>query len=279
MSISRHETQASVRSPSLRHGRLRVFRAWPDECISGSMDPITAGAASGLRVRMEALDMLANNISNAATAGYKKDSEFYSMYEDMESLAGGSGTATMPVVEKAWTDHSQGTLTATGANTDLALSGPGFFALNGPSGPLYTRNGNFRVDRAGKITTTEGYALRLIGGASLQVGLGQFDIAPDGTVRQGESVLGRLEVVEFQPDTLIKQGASLFRTADPNVTGTAARTTEIAQGRLESSNVSTAESAVRMVGLMRQFEALQKAIAIGTDMNRKAIEEVARVGS
>jgi len=242
------------------------------------MDPITAGAAGGLRVRMEALDMLANNISNAATAGYKKDGEFYSLFEDAESVAWGSGTSAMPLVEKAWTDHAQGTLTETGAKTDLALSGRGVFAVNGPSGPLYTRNGNFRVDGAGKVVTQEGYGLRLAGGASLQVGPGAFDVAPDGTVRQGETVLGRLEILNFEPDALIKQGTSLFRTADANTAGTPA-TAEVAQGKLEGSNVSTAESAVRMVSLMRQFEALQKAIAIGADMNRKAVEEVARVGS
>lgn len=243
------------------------------------MDPITAGAAGGLRARMDALDMLANNISNAATAGFKKDSEFYSLFEDAESLLWGSGTSAMPLVEKPWTDFSQGTISPTGAQTDLGISGPGLFAVNGPSGPLYTRNGNFRVGPSGIVTTQEGYALRLAGGAALQVGPGAFDVAPDGTVRQGNTVLGRLELVEFAPDALVKQGASLYRTVDPAVTGTPARTAEIHQGKLEGSNVSTSESAVRMVGLMRQFEALQKAISIGADMNRKAIEEVARVGS
>lgn len=257
-----------------------VFRSWPAECMTPlRMDPITAGAAGGLRARMEALDMLANNIANAATAGFKKDSEFYSMFEDAESVVWGSGTAGMPLIDKAWTDHSQGTLTTTGAKTDLALSGPGLFAVNGPSGPLYTRSGNFRIDGNGMLTTQEGYALRLAGGLPLQVGAGPFDITHDGTVRQGDTVLGRLDVVEFAPEELVKQGASLFRAADAATTGKPARTTEIHQGKLESSNVSTAESAVRMVSLMRQTEALQKAISIGAEMNRRAIEEVARVGS
>jgi flagellar basal body rod protein FlgG len=243
------------------------------------MDPITAGAAGGLRARMEALDMLANNISNAATAGFKKDTEFYSMFEDAESVLWGSGTAAMPVIEKAWTDHSQGTLTATGSKTDLALSGPGLFALNGPSGTLYTRNGSFRANADGGVTTQEGYAVRLVGGAPLRLGPGSFDVASDGTVRQGKTVTGKLDIVEFDAAALVKQGASLFRAADPNAAGKPALRTEIHQGKLESANVSTAESAVRMVGLMRQTEALQRAIGIGSDMNRKAVEEVARVGS
>ena len=243
------------------------------------MDPITAGAAGGLRARLEALDMLANNISNAGTAGFKRDGEFYSLFEDSESVVWGSGTNALPVVDKHWTDFSQGTLSNTGALADLGLSGPGLFTVNGPSGPLYTRNGNFRVNSNGAVTTQEGYPVRLAGGAALTVGRGSFDVAPDGTVRQGDTVLGRLDLVEFGPDTLVKQGSSLYRSVIPNAAGTPARRVEVHQGKLESSNVSTSESAVRMVSLMRQFEALQKAISIGTEMNRKAIEEVARVGS
>jgi flagellar basal body rod protein FlgG len=242
------------------------------------MDPITAGAAGGLRARMEALDMLANNMSNAATPGFKRDGEFYGLFEDAEAAAWGNGTATLPVIEKHWTDFAQGTLSSTGAASHLALSGPGFFAVNGPSGPLYTRNGSFEVKANGHVTTQEGYPLRLVGGASLQVQPGPFEISPDGTVRQGMTVLGRLEVVDFPPEALIKQGASLFRPGGAAAAPALARSTEVHQGKLEGSNVSSAESAVRLVSLMRQFEALQKAIGIGGEMNRRAIEEVARVG-
>ena len=108
------------------------------------MDPLTATAASGLRARMESLDLLANNVANAATGGYKADREFYSLYADPEAADSGSASA-MPLIEKPWTDLSQGVLQNTGGPFDLALSGRGFFAVNGPSGPLYTRNGSFRL--------------------------------------------------------------------------------------------------------------------------------------
>lgn len=242
------------------------------------MDPITAGAAGGLRARMEALDMLANNISNANTPGFKRDGEFYGLFEDAEAAAWGDGTAALPLVEKPWTDHAQGTLSTTGVSSHLALSGSGFFAVNGPSGPLYTRNGAFEVRPNGQVTTQEGYPLRLVGGASLQVQPGTFAIAPDGTVQQDQNALGKLEIVEFPDSAVVKQGASLFRLADPATAPAPARNAEVLQGKLESSNVSSAESAVRLVSLMRQFEALQKAITLGGEMNRRAIEEVARVG-
>jgi flagellar basal-body rod protein FlgF len=242
------------------------------------MDPITVGAAGGLRARMEALDMLANNISNANTPGFKRDGEFYGLFEDAEAAAWGDGTATLPLVEKHWTDYAQGTLSTTGAPSNLALSGSGFFVVNGPSGPLYTRNGGFEVKPNGQVTTQEGYPLRLVGGASLQVQPGTFEIAPDGTVTQGQTALGKLEILEFPDTAVTKQGASLFRLVDPAATPAPARNTEVHQGKLEASNVSSAESAVRLVSLMRQFEALQKAITLGSEMNRRALEEVARVG-
>lgn len=243
------------------------------------MDPLSVSAAAGMRARLEALDMLANNIANASTAGFKRDGEFYALYEDAEAAADRSETAELPLIEKPWTDFTQGTMQHTGNPADLALSGRGFFTVQGPGGPLYTRSGNFRVTSSGAVTDQNGYALRLAGGQPLHVASGNFDVTPDGTVRQAGQMLGRLEIVEFPENALTKQGATLFRPIDPNAAPAPAADTEVHQGRVENANVSSAESAVRLVGLMRQFEALQKAIGIGADMNRKAIEEVARVGT
>src|ERR1043165_9763334 len=127
------------------------------------MDPMTAIAASGLRARMESLDLLANNVANASTGGYKADREFYSLYVGPEAADSGS-SSTMPVIERPWTDHSQGNVYTTGNPLDVAISGKGFFAVNGPSGPLYTRNGSFRLAPDGRLTTPEGYAVRGAGG-------------------------------------------------------------------------------------------------------------------
>ena len=98
------------------------------------MDPLLITATSGMKARMDSLDMLANNIANSGTAGFKTDREFYSLYE--QSAPGGR--------ERQWTDFSQGQLTPTGNPLNLALSGKGFFALNAPIGTIYTRSGNFQ---------------------------------------------------------------------------------------------------------------------------------------
>ena len=109
------------------------------------MDPLTTAAASGLQARMDSLDLLANNLANTSTGGYKADREFYSTYFSPDATGFDPTVGDSPVVEKRWTDFTQGPLLSTGNPTDLALSGPGFFAVNGAKGPLYTRNGSFKI--------------------------------------------------------------------------------------------------------------------------------------
>lgn len=242
------------------------------------MDPLTAIAASGLRSRTESLDMLANNLANATTGGYKSDREFYSLYAAPEA-AFNDPLATMPLVERPWTDYSQGTLRMTGNALDAALSGRGFFAVNGPSGPLYTRNGSFRVAGNGSLITVDGYPVRSRTGTPVKVGTGSFEIGKDGTVRQDGNVIGQLEIADFTSTAgLVKHGHNYFESDKPPG-ATPPPDTAVEQGHLEDSNTGSAEGAVRLIQVMRQFEMLQKAVTLGADMNLRAIQEVARVGS
>lgn len=237
------------------------------------MDALTTAAASGMRARMESLDLLANNLANAATSGYKVDREFYSLYRDAESTA----DVVSPVIDKPWTDFSQGPLQVTGQPLDIGLEGKGFFAVNGRTGPLYTRSGAFHLSPAGEVVNVDGFPLRLTDGTALRsTSNAPFQIAADGTVQQGGVALGKLEIVDFGPDSLVKQGTSLFRAKDD--AQRIASSAQVHQGKLEGSNVGSAESAVRLVNLLRQFEMLQRAISIGSDMSKRSIEEVARVG-
>jgi flagellar basal-body rod protein FlgF len=254
-------------SDSRFFGGQRAFAFTP-------MDPLTAAAASGLRARMESLDMLGNNLANASSSGFKMDREFYSLYSS-ENEGDGS---TLPTIDREWIDLAQGTIQSTGRPLDIALDGKGFFVVNGPSGPLYTRNGSFQLASNGNVVTKEGYALQLSGGTPLKLDSADaLDISADGTVIQRGQTLGRLNIVDVNgSDSIIKNGATYFRALDPSKPASGARA-DVRQHALESSNVNTAESAVRMVSIMRQFEMLQKAISIGSDMNRKASEEVARL--
>jgi flagellar basal-body rod protein FlgF len=242
------------------------------------MDPLTAIAASGLRARMESLDLLANNVANASTGGYKADREFYSLYTSPEAASGDS-SSTMPLIERPWVDHSQGNLHTTGNPLDIAISGKGFFAVNGPSGPLYTRNGSFRLAADGKLTTADGYPVRDLQGTPLILQSARpIDIGRDGTVTQDGAIIGKLEVVDFTSNAgLSKQGSNYLRVTDPAAKPMPSTDASLQQGNLEASNTGSAEAAVRLVSVLRQFEMLQKAVTIGADMNKRAIEEVAKV--
>lgn len=241
------------------------------------MDALIAAAASGMRSRAESLDLLANNLANSTSAGYKADSEFYGVYTSAEQEAG-SGRTELPVVDRHWTDLSQGVLTGTGNPLDFGIAGQGFFAVNTPGGPLYTRNGSFRLTPGGELQTADGYAVRSKTGVPLRFDPNRpIEATPEGILRQDGRNIGQLEIVQFEPAAAVaKKGHTYFQITRPGVKPAASQAVVI-QGKLEAANVNTPETAVRLVSIMRQFETLQHALNLGGDMNRHAVEEVARV--
>jgi len=235
---------------------------------------------------MEALDILSNNLANSNTGGFKVDREFYSLYQGEQTTpANGQQPTTLPVIQKAWTDFQQGLLTPTDNPLDLALQGKGFFKVEGPSGPLYTRNGAFKLSTKGLLTTMDGYPVNAVTPPNTPlkriqaVSQGAIQIASDGTVQQDGQTLGQIQLVDFaSTSSLDKVGNSYYRVTDPKVKTSPAVDATVIQGKVENSNVAPAESAVRLVDLMRQYEMLQKAVSLSAEMNKQAIDQVARVG-
>ncbi len=229
---------------------------------------------------MESLELLANNLANIETGGYKADREFYSLYSSFDSTPDpqtGVGT-TMPVIQKQWTDPAQGELHVTSNPLDFAIDGDGMFSVQTPRGVRYTRNGNFRVDSTGNLVTLDRSPVRGVGGSKLTLQQGvPVEVLTNGTVSQGGQVVGKLEVVSFGEGDVNKEGANYFVPV-PGVRPQPAKGS-VLQGKLEASNVAAPESAVRLVAIMRQFEMLQRAAGIGNEMNKRAMDEVARVVS
>jgi flagellar basal body rod protein FlgG len=232
---------------------------------------------------MVSLDLLANNLANAGTSGYKNDREFYGVYasEDAENAVDGAGSTTLPVIESQWTDFSAGEMQVTGNPLDVAIVGKGFFTVSGPKGPLYTRNGSLKILPTGELANGDGYPLQSAGGGTIQVRPNApITITSDGTVTQGGQPIGQIGVVDFKSTaSLRKLGSTSFENQSLANPPEAVAKTELQQGKLEGSNVSVPDAAMRLVGLMRQFEMLQKAIGVSTDMDTKAIQEVARVSA
>jgi flagellar basal body rod protein FlgG len=232
---------------------------------------------------MESLEILANNLANAGTSGFKADRERYSTYwaaESTSALDGGKGGAGVsPVVERNWIDFTQGALTRTGAPTHLAVTGAGFLAVRRGNETLYTRNGELQVNPGGRLVNGEGLEVLGADGKPLQVDTAQLlEIRADGSLWQGGAQTGQLRLTEFaDPQGLEKAGHTYFRwpgrAEDIRVGGG----TRVLQGTLEAANTGPAEGAVRMVNVLRQFESLQKALQLGSEMNRRLVEEVAKV--
>ena len=228
---------------------------------------------------MEELDILANNLANTSSQGYKSDREMYGLYASGDASGSDEGAAeTQPWIKSTWMDFSQGTTSA-----DRQSFGSCFGGKRISSGPRFLRHAlypqrqfesdaNRRPARGGR---PRGVGFQRQSGktrshASLSHRSGWRPDPSGNTVAQ-------LSVVEFSdPHKSLKAGQSYFRTSS-GVVATPAVATEVHQGQLEESNAGPAEGAVRLVSVMRQFEMLQKAITLGAEMDKQAIAEVAKV--
>jgi flagellar basal body rod protein FlgG len=248
------------------------------------MDPLTIAAAAGMRSRLESLDLLANNLSNTSAPGFKADREQFSLYlseQTAEAQDDGTGVAQpfSPVIESHWTDTTQGELRSTGNSGDLALSGKGYFQVNGEDGPLFTRDGRFTITKEGKLVTENGYEFSGTDGKSIKVDPAlPVTVDPDGTVRQQGLEVGRLKIADWPAETASeKRGGGTFQLDSESLQGVLDANAQVRQGYQEQSNLSPAEASVRLIETLRQFESLTKAAQIGEDMSRHSVEDVARV--
>lgn len=241
------------------------------------MDQLSITAAGGMRSLIEALDLLANNLANTGTTGYKADREFYNLYTSADA----DTQTTLPDIQRNWIDFSQGILKETGNPLDVALSGKGFLTVDSPMGPLYTRNGSLRLSPTGVLETADGYTVRAnTPTRKIQANLaaGPLQIQKDGSVLQDGQILGVLTLADWTgANPLQKRDGLYFQWTDSNRPPVVPTGVEVLQGRLEGSNAGPAEAAVKLVGVLRQFEMLQKAMNLGSEMNRKVVEDVARV--
>jgi flagellar basal-body rod protein FlgF len=244
------------------------------------MDSGFYSAFTGLAARMQSLDLLANNLANVNTAGYKTQKEFY------RAFSASLNRRTLTPVNQAINDFgimggarvdlSPGTLQNTGNDTDLAVDGSGFFVVNTSRGPRYTRNGNFRLNAARQLVDSQGNLLQGQEGA-IQVPSGKLTIGADGTISVDGAVLTKLKIVDFAPGTqLIPEGNTDLIA--PATAMPIAATGQVRQGMLEASNSDPISSAVALIDLQRNAEMMQRALSIfNNDFNQTAVQELPRV--
>jgi flagellar basal-body rod protein FlgF len=226
-------------------------------------------AAAGAVAQSTALDATANNIANATTAGFRGDRVTF-----REALA----TARSPDVGLVSTgttrvDSQAGALTATENPLDLALDGDGYFAIQTPGGPRYTRAGNFQLDDQRNLVTPDGFAVRGEGGAPINVPADAATVAVglDGTVSANGAEIGKLELVRFAPTQVRREGGTLFSATGQPTTGDPPK---VRSGMLEASNVNIVRGMVDLVKVSRTYESLMKMIQGYHDVESRAAREL-----
>jgi flagellar basal-body rod protein FlgF len=226
-------------------------------------------AAAGAVAQSTALDATANNIANATTAGFRGDRVTF-----REALA----TARSPDVElvgagTARVDSQAGALTATENPLDLALDGDGYFGVQTPTGPRYTRAGNFQLDDQRNLVTPDGFAVRGEGGAPINVPAEAtaIGVSLDGTVSADGTEIGKLELVRFAPNQVKREGGTLFSATGTPTTGDPPK---VRSGMLEASNVNIVRGMVDLVKVSRTYESLMRMIQGYHDVESRAAREL-----
>jgi flagellar basal-body rod protein FlgF len=229
-------------------------------------------AATGMTVQRAKMDVLTNNIVNSSTTGYKRDTLVSSSFEEVmiERIGDPNILNTAREVgpfsfgthiDEVFTDFAPGSVENTGAQTDLAISGEGFFVVDTPDGERYTRNGNFTVNPEGFLMTSDGYYV-LGENGRVNVGSGGFEVDAGGNVAVEGEARDTLRVVQFQETAgLRKQGDSLYYAIDGAIPAAAENST-VMQGYLEGSNVDIADEMVDMMTVYRTYEASQKILTM-----------------
>lgn len=267
----------------------------------------------GMRARQRALDVLANNLANASTAGFKADRLLYRSVEaaQLEALGAngkvapqGSSAASSEVQTPQQTaqsiadaaaadpatarevnmltngtiDYSSGAMRQTGRSLDMAIAGDGLFAVQTARGERYTRAGSFTLDASGQLVTAGG-DLVIGQNGGITIPPGELSVGSDGTISVDGRQIDRLKIVAFADprSMLIKEGASLF-AAGGGVRPREDDASRVEQGMLEGSNVNSITEMAAMIQNGREFESLQRSISLMmNDLGRKVSTELGRL--
>lgn len=266
-------------------------------------------AGSGMIAQQRRTEMLANNMANANTPGFKAEQSSIRSFPEMfmssmnaariptekglhqKGLTPVGPLSTGVYMQETLPLFTQGSLRETGMSTDVALidvnlpvntetgeRGTVFFRLENENGnELYTRNGNFTIDAKGNLTNPMGYYVLDANGQRIQLQNDEFTISDAGVIMQDGTTIATLGVsFAEQPSSLLKQDNGLFASQNGNLPGIQGGYT-FQQGYLEGSNVDAAKTMTDMLAAFRAFEANQKILQAYDRSMEKAVNEIGRV--
>lgn len=200
---------------------------------------------------MREMRIVANNIANSATTGYRQEGLVFSEY--VQSIDGAS-SLSMGQGNVRQTSFQQGTLTQTGGTFDFAIEGDGFFLVETPAGERLTRSGAFSPNEQGDLVTMDGYRVLDAGGAPVFVPPGAADIAvsSDGTISSEGDPIGQIGMVQpLNPREMVREDGVMFRADEGYEPAEGAR---VLQRFVESSNVDPVLQITRMIEVQRAYE-------------------------
>ncbi len=238
------------------------------------------------------LEVVANNIANINTTGFKADNSLFEEFlmpvaRDSE-FTGADQRISFVQDRGTWQDLSQGAIQQTGNSLDVAIDGNAFLVVQTPRGERYTRNGAMQINAAGQLVTSEGYqVLGDAGPITLQRTDNDVAISQNGlvTVREGantkvDSPRGKLRLVGFdQAQRLQKDGGSTFVAPAGVDPGPAPRNTRVMQGALEKSNVRGVVEMTRMIEITRNYTQVATLLQQQSDMRKNSLQQLAEVPS
>lgn len=241
------------------------------------MENASLVALSRQLVLRRKMDVIANNVANMETTGFKRQELLFDEYKMPVARANTFDVRRDRVHSyvEDWitsTDFSEGTLETTGNPFDIAIQGDGFFVVQTPDGERYTRSGSFQLDSTGRLVTPDGNPVMSEGGEVI-FEPNELDvvIGTDGTISTNEGVRGQLRLVTFaQPGALKKVGDNLFsgEGAQP------ATTAFVKQGTIELSNVVGVTEMTRLIEVSRSYEQVSRMINDQDDLRSRAINRL-----
>jgi len=234
-------------------------------------------SAAGGEARLAQLDVLANNLANAETVGFRAgevvfEAELEAALHDGEG-APASGRAFVRVGDAALREGT-GPIRSTGRELDVAIQGDGFFSVETPGGERFTRAGSFQIDPAGMLVSLSGHPV-LGEGGPISAGSRPIRIEADGSILDDEDQrIDRLRLVRFEDAAaLVREGGSLLRApgSDP---GEVVEDPQLALRSLEGSNVQPVQDLARMIVVQRAFDAAMRTLESEDAASRRLLEEL-----
>jgi len=218
--------------------------------------------------------VVANNMANANTPGFKAEQMMFTSYLAKTKSDTTPFGRKLAFVQDFGVLHNtaEGPLEQTGNPLDIAIHGPGYFQVDTPGGPRYTRDGHFQLDSTGMVVTSAGYPLLQQNGNPIVIAPteSQITIAGDGTVNTENGVVGQIQVVNFANEQQLQpMGDGTYQTTQNAIPVAHA---SVAQGMLEESNVQPVAEMTSMLNILRNYEGVMNMIQSEHDRQMKAID-------